>query len=59
MAFQPSGVVVEIIGIEESSRERSCEEHTVCGAALQLDTVVRLRVVQVISSNGEETAIAA
>jgi hypothetical protein len=44
MAFHLSGVVVEIVGIEESSRGRLCEEHTVCGAVLQLDAVVCLRV---------------
>jgi hypothetical protein len=59
MAFHPSGAGVEIVGIEESSPGRLCEEHTVCDAALQLDAVVCLHIVQVITSNGEETAIAA
>jgi hypothetical protein len=44
MAFYPSGVVVEIVGIEESSHGKSCEEHTVCGAVLQLDAVICLCV---------------
>lgn len=34
-----------------------CEEHTVSGAAPQLDAVVCLCVVQVITSNREETVI--
>jgi flavin-binding protein dodecin len=58
MAFHPRGVVVEIVGDKESSCGR-CEEHTVCGAAQQLDDVDCLRVIQVIISNREETAIAA
>jgi hypothetical protein len=57
MAFHLSGAVVEIVGIVESSRGRLCEEHTVCGAALQLDAVVCLCVVQVITRNREETVI--
>ena len=49
MAAHPSGVLVEIVGIEESGRGRSCEEHSTCGSVLQLDTVVRFRSIQIIN----------
>jgi hypothetical protein len=57
--IHPSGVAAEIVGIKESIHGMLCEEHTVCGTALQLNAVVCLCVVQVITSNGEETVIAA
>jgi hypothetical protein len=56
----PDGILIDIVGINEPSRGRSCEEHGVCGSILQLDTVVRLRSVQIIVDGGlEQTAIAA
>ena len=59
MATHPSGITVEIVGIEASSNGRSCEEHNVCGSVLTEDVVVRLRKVQVVNGKGiEETAIA-
>jgi hypothetical protein len=60
MATHPSGITVEIVGIEASNNGRSCEEHDVCGSILIEDVVVRLRKVQVVNEKGkEETAIAA
>jgi hypothetical protein len=60
MATHPSGITVEIVGIEASSNGRSCEEHNVCGSVLTEDVVVRLRKVQIVNGKGiEETAIAA
>ena len=60
MATHPSGISVEIVGIEASSNGRSCEEHDVCGSILAEDVVVRLRKVQIVNAKGiEETAIAA
>jgi hypothetical protein len=50
--FHPSGITVEIVGIARGDRGRSCEEHDVCGAVLQEDSVVRIRQVQI---PGEET----
>ena len=57
----PTGVTVEVLGTEESSNGRSCEEHDVCGAVVDVDMVVRLRRVQIADPDGdnEETAIAA
>jgi hypothetical protein len=60
MATHPEGIVVDIVGIEESSHGRSCSLHDVCGNRLSMDSVVRLRKVQIINDYGrEETAVAA
>jgi hypothetical protein len=56
----PSGITVEIVGIESSTNGRSCKEHDICGSILTEDIVVRLRKVQIVNGKGvEETAIAA
>ena len=56
----PTGITVEIVGIEASNNGRSCDQHDVCGSVLDDDVVVRLRKVQILNSQGrEETAIAA
>ena len=59
MAQHPWGRTIEIFGIESPTNGRSCEEHVVCGSVLQDDVVVRLRKVQVVIEDKEETAIAA
>jgi hypothetical protein len=56
----PTGITVEIVGIEASNNGRSCDQHDECGSVLDNDVVVRLRKVQILNSQGrEETAIAA
>jgi len=57
----PSGITVEIVGIEAKGNGRSCEQHDVCGSVLDVDVVVRLRRVQIVNRmvNREESAIAA
>ena len=57
----PTGITVEIVGIEASNNGRSCDQHdVVCGSVLDNDVVVRLRKVQILNNQGrEETAIAA
>jgi hypothetical protein len=58
--YHPTGLTVEIVGIESSTNGRSCEQHDVCGSILDDDVVVRLRKIQILNSLGrEETAIAA
>jgi hypothetical protein len=60
MTTHPQGVVIDIVGVEESNRGRSCERHDVCGDHFGLDAVVRLRQVQIELENGrEEKAVAA
>ena len=64
MTSHPTGVTVEIVGIEASNNGRSCEEHNVCGSVLCDDVIVRLRLVQIIyqdqgKEEETETAIAA
>jgi hypothetical protein len=60
MATHPEGIVIDIVGVEESNRGHSCERHEVCGDNLGLDSVVRLRQVQIVKENGrEEKAVAA
>ena len=54
MACHPKGITIEIVGIAEGGRGRSCEEHDVCGAVLGLDSVVRLRSIQIVNDAGKE-----
>ena len=54
----PSGVTVEIVGIERGDRGRSCEEHDVCGTVVEEDTLLRLRKKQILVDGEEETEIA-
>ena len=47
MACHPSGIVVDIVGINQSDHGRSCEEHSCCGSSIAgLDVVVRFRTIQ-------------
>ena len=56
----PSGIIVDVVGIEEPSRGRSCKVHDTCGDIMAVDTIVRFRAVQILGDEGkEETAIAA
>ena len=50
-------IVIEIVGIEEGSHGRSCEEHAFCGCVIDEDVVVCLRKVQVLVDGIEETAL--
>ena len=59
MSHHPWGQTVEIFGIESPTNGCCCEEHTICGAVLTDDCVVRFRTVQVIVNEKEESAIAA
>ena len=43
----PGGVLVEIVGLNEGGRGRSCEQHAICGSVISLDMVLRLRAVQI------------
>ena len=54
----PTGVVVEIVGIDRGDRGRSCEEHNVCGLVVEEDTLLRLHKEQIMVDGVEETAIA-
>ena len=53
----PSSEPIPIVGISESDRDRSCENHTCCGRSLELDSVVRFKYCQVLIDEEEETAI--
>ena len=56
----PLGIIVDVVGIEELVRGRSCEVHDTCGEIVAVDTVVRFRAVQLLGDQGkEETTIAA
>ena len=55
-----SGIIVDVVGIEEPIQGRSCEIHDTCGDIVTVDTVVRFRAVQLLGDQGkEETSIAA
>ena len=59
-SHHPSGITVEIVGIESGTNGRSCYQHDVCGSVIEEDVVVRLRKIQIRNNIGkEETAIAA
>ena len=59
MSYHPSGITNEIVGTEVSSNGRTCGTHDICGSVLCDDVVVRLRKVQILTTDGaEETAIA-
>ena len=47
--YHPAGVAVEVFGIENGNRGRSCEDHDVCGSVLCLDSVVRIRLIQIVN----------
>jgi hypothetical protein len=57
--FHPTGVVVEIVGMEMDDWGFSCEEHRNCDEVMGKDVVVCLRKVQIQVEGREETAIAA
>jgi hypothetical protein len=58
--YHPTGITVEIVGVETSNSGRSCDQHDICGSVLDDDVVVRLQKIQILNSQGrEETAIAA
>ena len=59
MAFHPSGITLDIVGINANDQGRSCEIHKCCGAVLEVDMVIRLRTIQILVNGKEETAIAA
>ena len=48
VTHRPSGVRVEIVGIQEGNRGRSCEQHNCCGSIIGLDIVLRLQKVRQI-----------
>jgi hypothetical protein len=50
MPHLPSTTLIEIVGINEGGRGRSCDEHDVCGSAvLHIDCFVRLRAIQILN----------
>ena len=58
MPYHPSGILVDIVGINASDKGRSCEEHANCGSVLKIDTLVRFRSVQIWCDGQEEMALA-
>ena len=58
--FHPSGIVMEIVGMEMVCQGCSCNEHcNNCGKVMAEDIVVHLRKVQILVERQEETVIAA
>ena len=58
-SFHPTGVTLEIVGLESNTQGRSCDMHATCGCLVKEDVVLRLRKVQVVVEGMEESAIAA
>ena len=52
-----TGMSVDIVGIEEGSTGRSCEEHSACGCILGEGSVVRIRRIQIMVDGHEESAL--
>jgi hypothetical protein len=44
----PTGITVEIVGIEANRYGRSCYQHDVCGKLVEEDVVLRLQKVQIL-----------
>ena len=60
LAFHPHGNGIDILGTEEGSNGRTCENHTVAsGRLLEEDMVLRLRKCQIIDEHGYETTVIA
>jgi hypothetical protein len=57
--YQPAGVFFDILGTRMSSNGRSCIEHDVCGQAVQVNDLVRIRCVQVVVNDVEKTVMEA
>ena len=49
----PTGLTLEVVGIESSSQGRSCESHADCGCFVKEDVVLRLRKIQVLIEGKE------
>ena len=47
MSRHPNGATVDIYGLRESNSGRSCEAHDICGSVVGIETVLRLRRVQI------------
>ena len=58
MPYHPSGILIDIVGINTSDKGRSCEEHANCGSVLKIDTLVRFRSIQIWCNGEEETDLA-
>ena len=58
MPYHPSGILIDIVGINAWDKGRSREEHANCGSVLKIDTLVRFRSVQIWCNGQEETALA-
>jgi hypothetical protein len=56
-ATHPSGITVEIVGIEKGDRGRSCKEHKACGTVVEEDTLLHLRKEQILVDGQEEANI--
>ena len=55
----PTGIFVDIIGTQETSQGRTCDDgKTACGSLLVTDSLVQFRQVQVLIDGVEETALA-
>ena len=55
----PTGIVVDIVGTEETSQGRTCDDgKTACGSLLVTDSLVQFCQVQVLIDDVEETALA-
>ena len=55
----PTGIVVDIVGTEETSQGRTCDDgKTACGSLLATDSLVQFCQVQVLIDDVEETALA-
>ena len=55
VSHHPTGLTVEVVGIEASTNGISCHMHDVCGSHIdEEDTVLRIRKVQIVNVFGKE-----
>ena len=58
-SHHPTGLTVEVVGIEASTNGRSCHMHDVSGSLIEEKTVLRIQKVQIVNAFGKkETALA-
>jgi hypothetical protein len=57
ISHHPTGLTVEVVGIETSTNGRSCHMHDVCGSLIEEDTVLRIRKVQIVNVFGKEETV--
>lgn len=49
--YRPTNLSVDVVGFEANSNGRSCKKHDSCGSMLKVDSLVRIRAIQLGEGN--------